>query len=71
VFPAHRIALRTVSGVMGGKSIARGAVIGELNGISSITNTFISKFYRRISRFPNILAVRLAEGFYGSKNRGV
>ncbi len=71
VFPARRIALRTVSGVTGGKSIARGAVAGESNGMSSVTDTLVSKFRSRMSRFPDILAVRLADGFYGSENGGL
>ncbi len=71
MFPARRIVLRTVSGVMGGKSMARGAVIGESNGISSVTNTLVSKFRSRISRFPDMLAVRPADGFCGSKNGGL
>jgi hypothetical protein len=71
VFLARRIALRTVSGVTGGKSMARGAVIGELNGISSVTDILVSKFRSRISRFPDMLAVRPADGFYGSENGGL
>ena len=71
MFPACRIALRTVLGVMGGKSIAWGAVAGESNGMSSVTDTFVSKFRSRISRFPDILAVRPADGFCGSENGGL
>ena len=71
VFPARRIALRTVLGVMGGKLIAWGAVISELNRISSVTNIFVSKFYNRISRFPDILVVRPADRFYRSENGGL
>jgi hypothetical protein len=51
--------------------MARGAVTGESNGISSVTNTLVSKFRSRISRFPDMLAVRPADGFYGSENGGL
>ena len=71
VFPAYRIALRTISGVARGKSIAWGVVIGKSNRMSSVTNTFVSKFHSRISRFPDILVVRPADGFYGSENGGL
>ena len=71
VFPALSTALRTVSGVIEGKSTARGATVGESGGISSVIAAFVSKLRSRMSRFPEMSAVRLIEGFYESEKGGL
>ena len=71
VFLALSIVLQTISGVIEGKSITWGAIIGELRGISSVIATLISKLQSKILYFPEIFVVRLIKGFYKSEKGGL
>jgi hypothetical protein len=39
--------------------------------MSFVTNILISKFYSKMSRFLNILAIKLVNRFCKSENRGL